>query len=99
MTANFSLGQLLKADELNSALASANVFNVKGLGVVGNGSADDYPAIKAIDASVASAGGGTLYFPASTYFASLALQPSSGVNYQGASKALGLVRPPSTCHS
>src|SRR5258706_8893656 len=79
-------------DVTTAIFQSANVLNVKSFGAVGNGVVDDYPAIKAADAAVASASGGMLYFPAGTYFVSLALQPSSGVNYQGAGKDVTIIK-------
>lgn len=45
----------------------ADVFNVKDFGAVGDGSADDSPAISAAFTAANTAGGGTVYFPAGTY--------------------------------
>src|SRR5258706_290494 len=79
-------------DMTTAIFQSANVLNVKSFGVVGNGITDDYLTIKAADAAVASAGGGMLFFPAGTYFSSLAVQPSSGVNYQGAGRDVTIIK-------
>lgn len=46
----------------------ANVFNVKQYGAVGNGTTDDYAAIKSAVAALSAAGTGTLYFPPGTYY-------------------------------
>lgn len=45
-------------------------INVLDYGAVGNGVANDYAAIVAALAALASAGGGSLYFPAGTYLVS-----------------------------
>lgn len=66
--------------------------NVKSLGVAGDGITDDYLAINAAIQSTATFGGGTLYFPAGTYFTSLAVQPVSGVNLQGAGKDITIIK-------
>ena len=48
--------------------SSGNTFDVTAYGAVGNGVADDTPAIqRAINAAAKAAGGGTVYFPARTY--------------------------------
>src|SRR6266446_3935273 len=63
--------------------AIPTTVNVLSQGVRGDGITDDYLAINAAINAMSVAGGGTLYFPAGTYFTSLAIQPASGVNLQG----------------
>lgn len=63
----FSIFSLLPVCAQESKAVSAGVYNVKDFGARGDGKNLDSPAIsKAIDAA-ASAGGGTVFFPAGTY--------------------------------
>jgi polygalacturonase len=49
------------------AAASTGAFNVRTFGAVGDGKAIDTPAVNRAIEAAASAGGGTVYFPAGTY--------------------------------
>lgn len=66
MAASTAVGHIAHAESLVPTAAEA-IFNVRTYGATGDGKTVDTPAInKAIEA-VASAGGGTLVFPAGTY--------------------------------
>src|SRR5882762_8349603 len=67
-------------------------FFVKDFGVTGDGVTDDYPKINRALSKMASAGGGTLYFPRGTYLMSSALVPVSGVNIQGAGRDVTIIK-------
>ncbi len=63
---------LLKTDDTFVAMGGfisggEGVFNVKAYGAVGDGTTDDYDAIKLAILALKSAGGGTLLFPKGTY--------------------------------
>ena len=50
------------------AAAAERIFDVTAYGAVGDGRADDTPAIqRAVNAAASADGGGTVYFPARTY--------------------------------
>jgi polygalacturonase len=51
----------------DEALASLGILNVKSFGATGDGRTIDSPAINRAIEAAASAGGGTVYFPAGTY--------------------------------
>src|SRR6266478_6091087 len=94
---SFATRQILPAADLNAAFAAKQdvfIANVKSApyNAKGDGVADDLQAIKSADAAAVAAGGGAVYFPAGTYFTSLALQPSSGVNYQGSGKDVTIIK-------
>src|SRR5882762_5280841 len=60
-------------------------FFVKDFGVTGDGVTDDYPKINRALSKIASAGGGTLYFPRGTYISSSgSIKPPSNTVLQGA---------------
>ncbi len=79
-------------DMTTAIFQSANVLNVKSFGAVGDGVTDDFLSINAAISAVSAAGGGILFFPAGTYFTSLAVQPSSGVNLQGAGRDVTIIK-------
>ena len=61
------LSAVLIAAVAHAAPTTTSIFNVRDFGATGDGRTTDSPAInKAIEAA-ASAGGGTVYFPAGTY--------------------------------
>src|SRR5882762_98489 len=72
--------------------ASALFVNVKAFGAKGNGVTDDLLRVHAARDAVAAAGGGIVYFPAGTYATSLALQPVSSVNFQGAGPDVTIIK-------
>ena len=47
--------------------AGIAVYNVRSYGAVGNGMADDAPAVRSAITAAAAVRGATLYFPAGTY--------------------------------
>ncbi len=60
------------------------VYNVRNHGAVGDGVADDAPAINAlIDQLEASSTNGTIYFPRGTYLLGSALTPTKALRYTG----------------
>lgn len=63
----------------NQDKAREGYYSVKDFGAVGNGSTDDSTAIQAaIDAVVAAAGGGTVYFPSGSYKITTTINVTSG---------------------
>ena len=62
----------------------AEVFNVKDFGAVGNGVANDTTAVNAAITAAAAVGGGTVFFPAGTYYTPTGFIMSNYVRYTGA---------------
>ena len=84
--ATLTSGSKLLESELPSSVvnSSAETFNVKTYGALGNNTGNDGPAIKAADEAAAAAGGGVVWFPPGTYRSTEMLKPSSGNIWQGA---------------
>src|SRR5258706_75837 len=68
--------QILKAEDLDAAFAGKH----------------DFPAFNAANSTAVAAGGGKVLIPAGTLFTSSALQPSPGVNLQGAGKDVTVIK-------
>src|SRR5258706_4911310 len=68
--------QILKAEDLDAAFAGKQ----------------DFPAFNAANSTAVAAGGGKVLIPAGTLFTSSALQPSPGVNLQGAGKDVTVIK-------
>src|SRR6478609_2386540 len=66
-----------------SAAFSTTFFNVKNYGAVGNGIADDGPAISTAQAAATSVGGGTVFFPPGTYRITAAIPLAANVAWLG----------------
>lgn len=66
-----------------SIAGGSSVISVKDFGAVGDGSTDDAAAINAAIDSVASSGGGTIYFPTGTYILGSAVILKSYVILEG----------------
>lgn len=85
---------------LSRAGGSTDVVSVKTYGAVGNGIANDTPAIRAAIAAVNAAGGGTVYIPPGTYilnsagdgFYAISLTNVNNVRIQGAGEHLTILK-------
>lgn len=62
---------------------STTFFNVKNYGAVGNGVADDGPAISTAQAAATLVGGGTVFFPPGTYRITAAISLAANVEWLG----------------
>ena len=60
-----------------------HIFNIKDFGAIGNGAANDTPAIEAALAAAQSAAPSTVYFPSGTYLIASALDAPSNVRWMG----------------
>lgn len=77
VTLVFSIGVV--ADPVSGSAIAAPTFDVRDYGAVGNGSANDTPAINRAIAAANSAGGGVVDFPAGTYVAAQSIHMLSNV--------------------
>lgn len=66
-----------------SAAFSTTFFNVKNYGAVGNGVADDGPAISTAQAAATAVGGGVVFFPPGTYRVTAALPLAANITWLG----------------
>lgn len=71
---------------------SANVFNIKNYGAIGDGVTDETQAIQSALNAAAKAAPATVYFPAGTYIVNGMIEMKNNVSWQGDSRDTSIIK-------
>ncbi|MFE6846574.1 right-handed parallel beta-helix repeat-containing protein [Streptomyces sp. NPDC057686] len=92
-TGGFTITHIVTAGWLNRVEDRIPFYNVKGYGVVGDGTTDDAAALQDVIDMANAAGGGVVFLPPSDYKVTTTITVPSGVRLSGAGQLSSILGP------